>query len=103
MSTRRHVYRMTSMGDYKYYLISPSGRIKNDERDDDYNNWKRDTWKVKGIAPDYRYRYPTKRWKEMKQALDRGEIIKGVLFDIDHGTERMWGNGRTVKIQKIEL
>ncbi len=41
MSTRRHVYRMTSMGDYKYYLISPSGRIKNDERDDDYNNWKR--------------------------------------------------------------
>ena len=87
MAAKRNVYIMSAAKENHLFLISPSGIIN-----DYYNNWRDKSWFIKGLAPNYRYWYPTKNWKEMKAAMDRGEVLKGVLFDVDHGTVRMWGN-----------
>jgi hypothetical protein len=92
------VYKM--YGRNSVYLVSPSGRIKYDRPDDYDSNWRDKSWYVYGMAPNYRYRSPTMTWKEMRKRLDRGEVLEGVLFDVDHGTIRMWGNDSDVKIFK---
>ena len=103
MAAKRNVYIMSAAKENHLFLISPSGRIKFDRQDDYYSNWRDKSWFIKGLAPNYRYWYPTKNWKEMKAAMDRGEVLKGVLFDVDHGTMRMWGNYNTVKIWKEKV
>lgn len=59
------------------------------------------TWKIYGVAQ--RWNGRPIPWKSIKIKLDKGQSVKGYLYDIDHGTTRFWGGSWGGKLPVVEL
>lgn len=48
-------------------------------------------WNMLGVSTHHWHGHPTLDWPEIKAKCDRGETVRGYVWDVDHGTTRLWG------------
>ncbi len=88
-------YNMYCRGEY--YIITSEGYIQRT----DMPFMPSETWRLSGIALRWNS-YPL-NWEFIKKQLDNGEVIEGYVYDIDHGTTRMWGGSYHGHLPKAKL
>lgn len=87
LSGRGKTYEVTGRGE----IVPPGGRASG-------------FWKVAAVVARWNASYSMgKKWTQIKRELDKGKIVKGYLYDVDHGTRRFWGGSYAGKIPTVTL
>jgi len=81
----------------EFYTVNERGHIG-------YSHWQHSaSWVLLGMSNHHWCTSPTIRWPELQVMLDRGESVRGYIWDVDHGTTRQWGSARKCTIHKTEM
>ena len=90
------IYNMQISGEY--YHVDTEGRIKRlGIKGFGFSN----TWTVYGVAE--RWNSHPVPWNIIKKHLNTGATVTGYLYDVDHGTVRMWGGKYAGKLPKVTI
>ena len=68
------------------------------QTDNTYNKWN-DSWRLLGVSTHHMQRHATITVKELFENPKR--MIKGYLWDKDHGTKRLWGGKYYGKLPRV--
>ena len=100
----KYKYELYIRGE-KYYLTNQGWFVQTSylTNPDPWNKPSRN-WRVYGLSFHHWRRSPDLLWSEIKAKLDKGEgIPEGYLWDVDHGTTRLWGGSYFGKVPKAQI